>query len=40
MGQKNGLVWVLSDIFTSSNFKIAIMGAGIGYLLVEFLRTR
>jgi len=27
MGQKNGLVWALSDIFTSSNFKIAIMGA-------------
>ena len=40
MGQKKGLVWALSDIFTSSNFKIAIVGAGIGYLLVEFLRRR
>jgi hypothetical protein len=40
MGQKKGLIWALSDIFTGSNFKIALIGAGIGYLLVEFLRTR
>lgn len=40
MGHKRGLIWALSDIFTSSNFKIAIVGAGIGYLLVEFLRRR
>jgi hypothetical protein len=40
MGQKRGLIWALSDIFTSSNFKIAIVGAGVGYLLVEFLRKR
>jgi hypothetical protein len=40
MGQKKGLAWALSDIFTRSNFEIAIIGAGIGYLLVEFLRTR
>jgi hypothetical protein len=40
MGQKKGLIWALSDIFTSSNFKIAVIGAGIGYLVVEFLRTR
>jgi hypothetical protein len=40
MGQKKGLVWALSDILTRSNFEIAIIGAGIGYLLVEFLRTR
>ena len=40
IGQKRGLFWALSDIFTSSNFKIAIVGAGIGYLLVEFLRRR
>lgn len=40
MGQKRGLSWACLDIFTSSNFKIAIVAAGIGYLLVEFLRRR
>ena len=40
MGQKRGLIWALSDIFTRSNFRIAIVGAAIGYLLVEFLRRR
>ena len=40
MGQKRGLIWALSDIFTGSNFKIAVVAAGIGYFLVEFLRTR
>lgn len=40
MGQQRGLIWALSDIFTISNFKIAIVGAGVGYLLVEFLRKR
>lgn len=40
MGRKKGLAWALSDIFTASNFTIAIIAAGIGYLLVEFLRKR
>ena len=40
MGQQKGLLWALSDIFTSANFKIAILGAVAGYLLVEFLRKR
>ena len=40
MGQKRGLIWALSDIFTTSNFKIAVIAAGVGYLIVEFLRTR
>ncbi len=40
MGHKRGLVWALSDIFTTSNFTIAIVAAVIGYILVEFLRTR
>lgn len=40
MGRQKGLVWALSDIFTSSNFEIAIAGAGVGYLVVEFLRRR
>jgi hypothetical protein len=39
MGQKNGLVWALSDIFTNSNFQIAAIAALIGYVLVEFLRA-
>jgi hypothetical protein len=40
MGQKKGLFWALSDIFTRSNFEIATVAAVIGYILVEFLRTR
>lgn len=40
MGQKNGLMWALSDIFTRSNFGIGLIAAVIGHLVVEFLRTR
>lgn len=40
MGQKRGLIWALSDVFTTSNFEIAIVAATIGYFLIEFLRTR
>ena len=40
LGQKNGLVWALSDIFTVSNFEIAAIAAMIGYVLVEFLRAK
>jgi len=40
MGRRRGLVWALSDIFTSSNLEIAAIASAIGYLLVEFLRTR
>jgi hypothetical protein len=40
MGQKNGLTWALSDIFTRSNFEIGLIAAVIGHLVVEFLRTR
>lgn len=40
MGQKKGLVWALSDIFTNANFKIAAVASLIGYVLVEFLRAR
>lgn len=35
-----GLAWALSDIFTTANLAIAAVAAAIGYLLVEFLRTR
>ena len=40
LGQKNGLVWSLSDVFTVFNFEIAIIAALIGYVLVEFLRAK
>jgi hypothetical protein len=40
MARQKGLLWALCDIFTASNFAIAIVGAAIGYFLIEFLRTR
>ena len=40
MGLKRGLSWALVDIFTMSNFEIAAVAAVIGYILVEFLRTK
>lgn len=40
MGQKRGIAWAISDIFTAPNFGIAAISALIGYLLFEFLRTR
>jgi hypothetical protein len=40
MGRQRGLVWALSDIFTASNLEIAACAAIVGYILVEFLRTR
>jgi hypothetical protein len=39
MGRQKGLLWVISDIFTATNFAIAAIAAVIGYILVEFLRT-
>lgn len=40
MGQSNGLVWAIKDIFTVQNFAVAITAALIGYALVELLRSR
>ena len=40
MGQSKGLFWGIEDIFTASNFAIAIEAAFIGYVLVEFLRKK
>lgn len=40
MGTKNGLLWAISDIFTISNLEIAAIASVIGYILVEFLRTK
>lgn len=40
MGQKRGLVWAIEDVFTWSNFEIAVPAALVGYILLEFLRRR
>lgn len=37
-GQSKGLAWAISDIFTASNFAIAVVSALIGHFLIEFLR--
>ncbi len=39
-GQKNGLAWAIGDVFTATNFEIALIAALIGYVLVEFLRKK
>ena len=40
MGEKRGLTWAMADVFTSSNFWIALIAALVGYVLFEFLRKR
>jgi hypothetical protein len=39
-GRSRGLWWAVHDIFTESNFTIALVTALIGYLVFEFLRKR
>jgi hypothetical protein len=39
-GREKGLVWAIADVFTFSNFEIALLAALIGYLVVEFLRSK
>ena len=39
-GRDKGLAWAIHDIFTQSNFVIAVIAAMIGYGVVEFLRKR
>jgi hypothetical protein len=39
MGRERGLLWALRDIFTVSNFEIAVVAAIIGYVVFESLRT-
>ena len=34
------IAWAINDIFTETNFLIAVIAACIGYLFVEFLRKR
>ena len=40
MGQKRGVAWAIGDVFTTSNFEIAMIAALVGYGLFEFLRKR
>ncbi len=40
MGEKRGLEWAMSDVFTVPNLLIGSLAALIGYALVEFLRNR
>lgn len=37
---KKGLLWAISDIFTIHNLEIAAIASIIGYIFVEFLRTK
>jgi hypothetical protein len=41
-GEAHGrsIAWAINDIFTETNFLIAVIAACIGYLFVEFLRKR
>jgi len=40
MGNSKGFWWAIGDIFTTSNFCIAIVSSLIGYLGIEFLRKK
>jgi hypothetical protein len=40
MGRKNGWEWAIGDVFTTSNFEIAMIAALVGYVLFEFLRKK
>jgi len=40
LGQKNGLLWAIQDIFTFENLIIATLLALVGYLVIEILRRR
>jgi hypothetical protein len=39
-GRSKGLAWAIQDIVTAANFRIAVVSALIGYVLVEVLRKR
>jgi hypothetical protein len=40
MGHKRGIAWAIRDVFTTTNFAIAVAAALIGYMLFEFLRKK
>jgi hypothetical protein len=39
-GQGKSLAFALNDIFTITNFAVAVVSALIGYIVVEFLRKQ
>ena len=39
-GQQMGLAWAVNDIFTATNFFIAMTAALIGYVVFDFLRKK
>jgi Trk-type K+ transport system membrane component len=39
-GWGKGFIWAIRDIFTETNFMIAVVLAIIGFLVTEFLRKR
>jgi hypothetical protein len=39
-GRRMGLAWAFADIFTFENFAIALIASLIGYVVVEFLRSK
>jgi hypothetical protein len=40
MTQGRSLTWAIVDVFTATNFFIAVIAALIGYIIVEILRKR
>lgn len=40
MGLKRGVAWAVRDIFTTTNFQIAMVAALVGYALFEYLRKK
>ncbi len=40
MGRSRGLAWAVSDILTAANFLIAVLAAGVGYVVFESLRRK
>jgi hypothetical protein len=38
LGRSKGLAWAIGNIFTASNFAIAVVSALIGHFLIEFFR--
>jgi heme/copper-type cytochrome/quinol oxidase subunit 2 len=40
VGQDRGLAWAILNIFTISNFIIAVVAAFMGYIVFEYLRKK
>lgn len=40
LGQSKGWFWAIQNIFTETNFVIAIVSGLVGYLVFEFLRNQ